>query len=89
MDSSLLSGEKKSPGHARRWVHVSVKNTCENNVFTVTECRCQQKRPLHSGNPSQTVAARVNCGALAARRRCTRKALPTKLSLVFCQRRSG
>jgi hypothetical protein len=83
MDSSLLSGEKKSPGHARRWVHVSVKNTCENNVFTVAECRCQQKRPLHSGNPSQTLIARVNCGALAGGSSFGRRAVITALSLVF------
>jgi hypothetical protein len=63
MDSSFLSGEKKSPGHARRWVLVSVKNTCENNVFAVAECGCQQKRRRYGGNPSQTLIARVNCSA--------------------------
>jgi len=83
MDSSLLSGEKKSPGHALRWVHVSVKNTCENNVFTVAECRCQQKRPQLSGNPSQTHIARVNCGALAGGSLSGRRTVVTALSRVF------
>jgi hypothetical protein len=83
MDSSLLSGEKESLGHARRWVHVSVKNTCENNVFTVAECRCQQKRPLHNGKPSQTLIARVNCGALAGGSVSGRRTVVTALSRVF------